>query len=87
MSDYKVKATDSAGTQFQLAAAAEAIKVLAILQSAERTRLPVRNIVIEAQDGSVIDRAELKRRAQEEVHALALERAGRSHVPGRPPGE
>ncbi len=87
MSGYKVKATDSAGTEFQLAAAEEAIKVLAILKSAERTRLPVRDIVIEAPDGSVIDRAALKRRAQEEVHALALERAGRAHVPGRPPGE
>ena len=87
MSDYKVKATDSAGTRFQLAAAAEAIKALAILQSAERTKLPVRDIVIEAPDGSEIDRAELRRRAQEEVHTLALARAGRSHVPGRPPGQ
>ncbi|HVQ07470.1 MAG TPA: hypothetical protein VMS43_03450 [Allosphingosinicella sp.] len=82
-----MKATDSAGTQFQLAAAAEAIKVLAILQSAERTKLPVGDILIEAPDGSKIDREELRRRAEEEVHALALERAGRSHVPGRPPGE
>jgi len=87
MSDYKVKATDSAGTQFQLGAAAEAIKVLAFLQSAERTKLPVRDIVIEAPDGSEIDRAELRRRAEEEVHALALKRAGRSRVPGRPPGQ
>lgn len=87
MSDYKVKATDSAGTQFQLGAAAEAIKVLAILKSAEQRKLPVRDIVIEAPDGRVIDRAELKRLATEEVHALALERVGRTHVPGRPPGE
>jgi hypothetical protein len=87
MPGYRVKATDSAGTEFQLGAAEEAIKLLALLNSAERKQLPVRNIVIEAPDGSVIDRAELKRRAHEEVHALALERAGRTHVPGRPPGE
>ncbi|HYI48560.1 MAG TPA: hypothetical protein VEX35_08855 [Allosphingosinicella sp.] len=82
-----MKATDSAGTEFQLGAAEEAIKMLALLNSTERKRLPVRNIIIEAPDGSVIDRLELRRRAQEEVHALALERAGRAHVPGRPPGE
>jgi hypothetical protein len=87
MSDYKVKATDSAGTQFQLGAADEAIKALALLNSIDRKKLPVRDIVIEAPDGQAIDRAELKRRAMDEVHALALERAGRTHVPGRPPGE
>jgi hypothetical protein len=87
MSDYKVRATDSAGKQFQLAAAPEAIKMLAVLRSTERTKMPVRDIVILAPDGSEIDFAELRRRAQEEVHALALERAGRAHVPGRPPGQ
>lgn len=87
MSDYKVKAKDSAGTQFLLGAADKAIKALALLNSVEGRRLPVRDVVIEAPDGSEIDRAELKRRAMEEVHALALERAGRSHVPGRPPGQ
>jgi len=86
MAGYRVRATDSAGTEFLLGAAEEAIKVLAFLKSAERTRLPVRNVVIEAPDGSEIDRAELRRRAEEEVHALALERAGRTRVPGRPPG-
>jgi hypothetical protein len=87
MSDYKVKATDSAGTQFQLGAADEAIKALALVNAIEAKRLPVRDVVIEAPDGTAIDREELKRRAMEEVHASALERAGRTHVPGRPPGE
>ena len=87
MSDYKVKATDSAGTQFQLGAADEAIKALALLNSIEAKQLPISDIVIEAPDGQAIDRAELKRRATDEVHALALERAGRTHVPGRPPDE
>ena len=83
---YRVKATDSAGTEFLLGAAEEAIRVLAFLKSAEETRLPVRNIVIEAPDGTEIDREELRLRAMEEVHTLALERAGRTRVPGRPPG-
>lgn len=87
MPGYKVRVKDSAGTEFQLAEADEAIKLLAVLKSVEERRLPVRDIVIEAPDGTAIDRAELKRRAMEEVHALALERAGRTHVPGRPPGE
>lgn len=87
MSDYKVNATDSAGTRFLLGSAEGAIKVLAFLNSAARARAPIQDIVIIAPDGSEIDRVELRRRAQEEVHALALERAGRTYIPGRPPGE
>lgn len=87
MSGYKVKAKDSAGTEFLLGSTDEAIKALALLNSVERKRLPVTNLVIEAPDGKSIDREELRRRAMAEVHALALARAGRTHVPGRPPGE
>lgn len=87
MSSYKVRAKDSAGTEFQLGTSEEAIKMLAIVKSAEQRRLPVRDLVVEAPDGTVIDRAQLTRLAQEEVHALALVRAGRAHVSGRPPGE
>lgn len=87
MTDYKVKATDSAGTQFQLGAAAKAIEALALLKLVERKEMPVRDFVIEAPDGSEIARDELEARAREEVHALAMERVGRVYVPGRPPGE
>lgn len=87
MSSYKVRAKDSAGTEFQLGTSEEALRVLAFLNSVVRARPPIQDVVIIAPDGGEIDRAELTRRAQEEVHALALERAGRTYIPGRPPGE
>jgi hypothetical protein len=87
MSDYKVKAKDSAGTEFVLGAAGKAIEAVALLNQIENRKLPVRDVVIEAPDGRQIGPGELKRLAMEEVHALALERAGKTHVPGRPPDD
>lgn len=85
MSDYKIRAKDAAGTEFVVVTADKAIEVVARLNQIQNKKLPLRDIVIEAPDGRAIGPGELKRIAMEEVHALALERAGKTHVPGRPP--
>lgn len=87
MSSYTIRAKDSVGTEFQLGASDEAIRALAILKSAEQNRLSIHDVVVEAPDGTVIDRAELARLAQEEVHALILAKGASAQVAGDPPGE
>jgi hypothetical protein len=71
---YRLMATDSAGTAFEVGTAEDAIKAFGLVRVVE-ARLPVRSVEIRGPDGEAIDRFELMRRAQEEVNNIARARA------------